>query len=128
MTESTQTQLRLSKQLIKRFQQAECVVKFNPYNEKKVASLKVTYSNGWEYVFQVEYEHGRRYEPEIWIPSSKNSATIHRGEEFIPEGLMPLYEKLKSLVVFTEEDHLEILEARKKAREAFDRFFNVSVW
>ena len=127
MTESTQTQLQLSNQLIKRFQQAECVVEFNPYNEKKVASLKVIYSNGWEYVFRVEYKHGWEYEPEIWIPSSKNSATVHIGEEFIPEGLMPLYEKLKSLVVFTEEDHLEILEARKKAREAFDKFYRV-VW
>lgn len=127
MTESTQTQLFLSRQLIKRFQQAGEVVIFNPFEGIKTASLTVTYSNKWKYRFKVITKMNTKSESEIYIPTSINSWTVYRGVEYVPEELMSTYRKLKNLTTFTQEDRHQI-EEYGTSQKIFDEMYKIEYW
>lgn len=116
--------MKLTKQLIKRFENPEITVRvMNGYF--KCAEAIVKYSNGWEYKVRVEHtpERLKKYgdfDDKVFVyPTSVNSGTAHK----IPDELQFVEENLQNLVKYTEEEIDKIDQDMQNALKDFWKEF-----
>ena len=121
------SEYKITKQLIKRFQEAIPEVKIINGN-KKVATVAVKYSNGFEYKIEVENIVGgmedyafKESKPKMVYPTGTNSGVVID----VPQELYFVVDKLSVLV---QTEQAEAKELKQEFESHLHKFYSEMGW